>query len=411
MPRHMKNEKLQGYPMKKMSDLLPENFYTEYWQNKPFVLKTAFTNSLSEISQILSSKNMQSLLISREVESKVVVVENKLQDFDYHWEEGPFNRSSLKAYNNQKSNFLVQKLNFHLPQLDEYFSFFDCIPNWARADIMLSLGVEGGSVGPHRDLYDVFILQIEGDRIWNFEKKKRYGEIHSKYEELEILSDFKIQQQIVLNPGDLLYIPPLVAHWGINKGSSTSLSFGFRRPDRKNLLRDLFDEFLETEKDQNRSRVHAAELADFLEYANPSKPNELSNNYLHAELRKLKEKVIKFERYLTENNIQNKIAEYLTGFQIEPLITEQEGQGRDLFRFKPGIKRIYFHNKKHYTVVLDGGTSLENLTLGAAKLLCDQDQFEIKHLKVLLNSEAAARNTMRTLWDENLIFSMVSNKA
>ena len=121
----------------------------------------------------------------------------------------------------------------------------DFIPQWRVDDVMVSYAVDGGSVGPHYDNYDVFLLQGEGERLW---KLGQYCDGNSPllpHEELRILSLFETTEEHLLGPGDILYVPPGVAHWGIARGECTTFSIGFRAPRVNDMVSRFTDQLLE----------------------------------------------------------------------------------------------------------------------------------------------------------------------
>ena len=132
----------------------------------------------------------------------------------------------------------MQDTDKHLPELADFLAHFRFIPNWRIDDLMISYAGDGGSVGPHVDAYDVFLLQAQGSRRWEISSKPHQSVTTSELE-LKQVRAFKPQHSWVLEPGDMLYLPPGVAHHGIALGECMTFSIGFRAPSDKEMLADL----------------------------------------------------------------------------------------------------------------------------------------------------------------------------
>ena len=129
--------------------------------------------------------------------------------------------------------------------LAEVRRLVDFLPSWRVDDVMVSYAVDGGSVGPHYDNYDVFLLQGEGKRLWKLGQYCDTSSALLPHDELRILSLFEQEQEYLLEPGDMLYIPPGIAHWGIGQGECTTFSIGFRAPRINDMVSRWADQLLE----------------------------------------------------------------------------------------------------------------------------------------------------------------------
>jgi 50S ribosomal protein L16 3-hydroxylase len=143
---------------------------------------------------------------------------------------------------------------------------FSFLPQWRIDDIMISFATDGGGVGPHFDQYDVFLIQLEGKRSW------KTGQLCDENSDLvdqlpvKILSNFEEQDQWILEPGDTLYLPPGLAHWGTSIGNSMTLSVGFRAPAESEFISD-FGHFL------------SSEISDFIRYQDSHLENRQRNSH------------------------------------------------------------------------------------------------------------------------------------
>ena len=170
---------------------------------------------------------------------------------------------------------LVQDVEKHLPEYAGILDNFSFLPRWRVDDLMVSYAVDGGSVGPHTDNYDVFLLQAQGQRQWQIQADNIQPEALLDDIDLRILRDFHAEQQWTLNPGDILYLPPGVAHHGTAVGDCMTFSIGFRAPSQVELLQVYADQIstttsnVEHYKDPpelpltNKGELDAASLGQF----------------------------------------------------------------------------------------------------------------------------------------------------
>jgi 50S ribosomal protein L16 3-hydroxylase len=209
-------------------------FLSEYWQRKPLLIK----NTGNGFTPPLSSDELAGLALEEDVESRLVEYCNDT----WQLRHGPFNESDFERDN--PWTLLVQAVDHHIPEVAELQRLFDFIPRWRMDDVMVSYAVDGGGVGPHYDNYDVFLLQGEGHRLWRI---GQYCDEHTTllpHDELRILDCFDTREEYLLGPGDVLYVPPGVAHWGIAQGECTTFSIGFRAPRISDMLSRWTDQLL-----------------------------------------------------------------------------------------------------------------------------------------------------------------------
>ncbi|MEX2326490.1 MAG: cupin domain-containing protein, partial [Pseudomonadales bacterium] len=139
---------------------------------------------------------------------------------------------------------LVQAVDLWVPEVGRLLDYFDFLPRWRLDDIMVSFAPVGGSVGPHFDQYDVFLLQVEGERNWQIGDPcdETAGLVPNV--PVRMLADFVVRDQWLLSPGDLLYLPPGIAHWGVSVSNSLTFSIGFRSPSVAEMVSDLAIELM-----------------------------------------------------------------------------------------------------------------------------------------------------------------------
>lgn len=207
-----------------LGDLSPSQFLAEYWQKKPLLVRQA----LPGFTGVLSRDELFDLACDPDVESRYVRHDGAT------WEvaHGPHKRSRLRG-KRQPWTVLVQGVNLWVPEGDALLHSFDFIPQARLDDLMVSYAVDGGGVGPHFDNYDVFLLQGLGRRRWQIGDQADRELVEGA--PLRILKDFRPSFDWVLEPGDMLYLPPHWAHNGIAVGECMTYSIGFRTPTAQEL--------------------------------------------------------------------------------------------------------------------------------------------------------------------------------
>ncbi len=221
-----------------------KTFLNNYWQQQPLVIRQAFPG----IQPPCSAEELAGLCCDTEAPARLViehgnppwqVIQSPLQE--HHFLQLPDTHWSL----------LVNDFEHYYPHLlDEIIAPFRFIPDWRIDDLMVSYAPEGGSVGPHIDEYDVFLIQVSGERHWMLDPDANPANLVTATD-LKILNTFHPQQEWTLRPGDMLYLPPHLAHYGVAKtGTETTqgcmtYSVGFRAPNQQELLGAWLDDLLE----------------------------------------------------------------------------------------------------------------------------------------------------------------------
>jgi len=216
-----------------LGKLDPTGFLTEYWQKKPLLIK----NAIPGFQCPITGDELAGLACEYEVESRLVL-EHPAPNQVSRWElrHGPFDETDFQHLPQSHWTLLVQECNKYVPALAELLDHFRFIPGWRVDDVMVSYAATQGSVGPHVDQYDVFLLQGAGQRLWQINTQPHTKANWLPDTELRILQEFGSEQQWVLEPGDMLYLPPGVAHYGVAQGECITLSIGFRAPSHYDLL-------------------------------------------------------------------------------------------------------------------------------------------------------------------------------
>lgn len=208
-----------------LGGLSPTRFLRDYWHKRPLLIR----NAVPDFNGLLSPDAMQQLAMREDVESRLI------QGSGSHWQfdHGPFKKSDFKRLPKTEWTLLVQSLNHVLPAADVLLARFNFIPHARLDDLMVSYAVPGGSVGPHFDSYDVFLLQGQGHRRWQISEQTDLAILDDA--PLRILRHFKPEEEWLLGPGDMLYLPPHVAHYGVAEDACMTYSIGFRAPTTNEL--------------------------------------------------------------------------------------------------------------------------------------------------------------------------------
>jgi len=209
-----------------------EQFLARYWQQKPLLIRRAVPGFTPPIS----SHELAGLAFEEGVEARII----EHCKGDWILNHGPFRQADYQREN--PWTLLVQAVDHYADSVAALRQLVDFIPQWRVDDVMVSYAVDGGSVGPHYDNYDVFLLQGEGKRLWRTGQFCDSASPLLPHAELRILSLFESEQEYLLETGDMLYLPPGLAHWGIAQGECTTFSIGFRAPR----INDMVSRFVDT---------------------------------------------------------------------------------------------------------------------------------------------------------------------
>jgi 50S ribosomal protein L16 3-hydroxylase len=216
-------------PLALLGGLTPSQFMKRHWQKKPLLVRNAIPGFLSCVGR----SELVALAGQEGVESRLIV------DSDKGWKmkHGPLAKRSLPPFSQKKWTFLVQGVDLHDDGVNALLQQFRFVPDARLDDVMISYATDGGGVGPHFDSYDVFLLQAHGQRRWRIGRNKDLT-LQSGVP-LKILQNFEAEEEFVLNPGDMLYLPPKYAHEGVAVGECMTWSIGFRAPQEGELAREL----------------------------------------------------------------------------------------------------------------------------------------------------------------------------
>jgi 50S ribosomal protein L16 3-hydroxylase len=218
-----------------LGGMSPAVFMRRHWQKKPLLVRQAVPGGVA----LIERARLFDLASHDEVESRLIVRDGA------RWKlrQGPLKRAALPPLKQREWTLLVQGLDLHLAAARALLDRFRFVPDARLDDLMLSYASDGGGVGPHVDSYDVFLLQAQGRRRW------RIGRVGSPElvpdVPLKILAHFEPEEEWLLEPGDMLYLPPGWAHDGVAVGECTTCSIGFRASGRDELAREVLQRALD----------------------------------------------------------------------------------------------------------------------------------------------------------------------
>lgn len=218
------------------ADLTAETFLAQYWQKQPLFIP----NAIDGPAPALSRDELGWLATLDDVESRIVFTERTENRIRYRAESGPFDEQFLTELPDRDWTLLVHDVEKHLPEFRALFSAVPFIPDWRIDDLMISFAAPGGGVGPHKDNYDVFLVQGEGARDWHFTNEEVASD-RAASDDLALLQKFE-GELVAATRGDILYLPPGAPHWGTASEACLTYSIGMRAPQLSDLVEELPDD-------------------------------------------------------------------------------------------------------------------------------------------------------------------------
>jgi 50S ribosomal protein L16 3-hydroxylase len=206
-----------------LGNITPAQFLRDYWHKKPLLIRQA----IPAMKPVLKFDALAEMAKLNYIESRLI----SQVDGAWDMQHGPL--ESLPPRTQAQWTMLVQGANLVDARADALLRQFNFIPDARLDDLMISFATDGGGVGPHFDSYDVFLLQAHGKRRWRIGAQKDLSLVEGM--PLKILSNFTPDQEFVLEPGDMLYLPPHYAHDGVAEGECMTYSIGFRSPSYQEL--------------------------------------------------------------------------------------------------------------------------------------------------------------------------------
>jgi 50S ribosomal protein L16 3-hydroxylase len=220
-------------------------FLRDYWQKKPLLIR----NPWEDWTNPLDPDEFAGLACEDEVESRLIIQTRKAMKVEH----GPFAEKRFGKLGKKPWTLLVQAVDHYVPEVAALIEPFRFIPNWRIDDVMVSYASDGGGVGPHFDQYDVFLVQGLGARRWQVGGLCDGTTVLLPHDDLRLLAEFTPTDEWLLEPGDILYVPPRYAHNGVAAGDDCmTYSVGFRAPARSELIAHWCDSLLAEAAEDDR---------------------------------------------------------------------------------------------------------------------------------------------------------------
>lgn len=246
-------------PTPLLGGLSPQQFMRRHWQKKPLLIRQAVPG----ITPPLDRAALFALAGAEGVESRLIRRNAK----GWTLRHGPVPRAALPPLKQPGWTLLVQGLDLHVPAAHALMSRFRFVPEARLDDLMISYASDGGGVGPHLDSYDVFLLQVHGRRRWRIGRARDASLVPGV--PLKILAHFEAEEEWLLEPGDMLYLPPRWAHDGVAEGECLTCSVGFRAASREEFGREVLQRSLDALAEE---ADEAEPVAQPLLYRDPQQP-------------------------------------------------------------------------------------------------------------------------------------------
>ena len=369
-------------PLEILGGISAEVFLRDYWQKKPLLIRQAIPNFVSP----LDGNDLAGLSLEELVESRIV-----LEHGETPWQlrQGPFTEETYSTLPERDWTLLVQAVDQFSPEVAEVLEHFKFLPSWRIDDVMISFAVPGGSVGPHYDNYDVFLLQAEGQRQWKVGQICSAESLLLEHPDLRILNDFQQTEEWTLEPGDMLYLPPRLAHWGIAQTDCMTWSVGFRAPSSAEVLThyaDFVARFLPDEQRYTDADMTPVSNPSYIRTEDIQRLRQLINEQLDDDRMLL----TWFGQYMTEPRYPELfIPSDIDGDSLQTALHEGA-----VFTRNPTARLAWSHiqlDTEPATIFFVSGNSriLSDHLVALLDLLCNADAIHIDNLAPWLNDAEA----------------------
>lgn len=336
------------------SEITVDEFLADYWQQKPLLLRNAFPGYQTPVT----ADELAGYACEDDSNARMVL--ESCGERPWSVEYGPFAEDRFASLPESGWSLLVSDMERHVPEIKQLQQQFDFIPDWRFDDVMISYAPNGASVGAHVDRYDVFLLQLQGQREWMI--SENFAAEYLADTDLEILASFNAEQQWVLEPGDMLYLPPGVAHHGIARGECMTGSIGFRTPASDQLTSEFMEHLCQHAKPEQyrdagmKRQSHHAEISQ-------------------QSLAKIREMISTIADY-DDNTLLRWFGEYISEHRgndiVENDVSITENPAR--LTHNPAMKFLFSAHEDTATLFVDGNSF--DVSRQFAERVCQHDTIE-----------------------------------
>lgn len=376
-----------------LGKLSPQQFLKEYWQKKPCLIRQAIPDFRCPISP----EELAGLACEEGISSRLVIEKDSLHSWQVSY--GPLTDEIFRDLPESHWTLLVQEVDHYHPEITALLDYFRFIPNWRIDDVMISYAAKHGSVGPHLDSYDVFLLQGMGKRNWQINPEAYDENDFIPGLDLRIIENFQSTQEWILEPGDMLYLPPGTAHHGVAIEPCMTLSIGFLAPSSSELINHFVEETFTGTLEDKRYSDPALKLQEY--------PGEITTQSLTS-IRKLMRSM-----FDDDETINQWFGKYITNTN-QAEMDETSSSGISMFKklfkkheviYRSGDCRCAFIRNKNNLMLFVNGDEyhLEADDLRIAALITERSLIHINELSDFEKRDVAMK-ILCALYQNNIYF-------
>ncbi|AAU37166.1 cupin domain-containing protein [[Mannheimia] succiniciproducens] len=311
-----------------------EDFLRDYWQKKPLIIR----NGLPEIVGMFEPEDILELAQNEDVTARLL---KQFSEDSWTFTPSPLTERDFTELP-EKWSVLVQNMEQWSAELGRLWNLFGFIPQWQRDDIMVSYAPAGGSVGKHYDEYDVFLVQGYGQRRWQLGKWCDPSTEFKPNQPIRIFDDMgELVVDEVMNPGDILYIPSRMAHYGVAQSDCLTFSFGLRYPNLSDLMERIQHGFC-----YQNPEIDLNEFSIPLRLNQSAQPTgKLSETEIQAMKRQLLEKLTSSPQF--DRLFRQAVASAVSSRRYEMLVSDEISEPEEvLTALENGAKLLQDNNCK-----------------------------------------------------------------
>ena len=369
------------------------DFLDQHWQQKPLLVRQAVDVGALDIDPA----ELAGICCDTEAPSRIVIEHGETP---WQMKIGPFEEQDFTSLPADHWSLLINDIETYIPELQAFIEPFRFLPDWRIDDLMISFATDKGSVGPHVDDYDVFLIQLQGVRRWSIDENTEFDPTLLTGPDLKILQNFESNQTWDLEAGDILYLPPGMPHHGVAVGNCMTLSVGFRAPSSGELVQSWLDDIGDNQNFKTR----------FKDAKRQTQKN--SGEISQKDLKALKALLLKgitdntptldhwLGRYLSEGKRPDPAL--LEAYTVESTADDEQLllSHTDYQRF-PGTRMAYIEDEQEISLFVGGVQfSLDHQHLDAVQYLCAEQEYLAPAL-ASISSDPAILELLNTLINNN----------